>query len=95
MHDQAISRAFMEKVMIVVTAVNGCVYCEWFHAKAAVSSGLSPAEIKNILQLQFQADAADSELPALLYAQHYAETDRQPDPEMTRRLVEFYGDRDG
>jgi AhpD family alkylhydroperoxidase len=87
-----ISRAFMEKIMLVVTAVNGCVYCSWFHAKTAVSSGLSEEELKNTLNLQFQADASDFELMALLYAQHYAETNRQPDPDMTRRLVEFYGE---
>ncbi len=93
MHDDVISRAFMEKVMIVVTAVNGCIYCEWFHAKAAISSGLTEDEIKNTLNLQFQADASAFELPALLYAQHYAETNRQPDPAMRQRLVECYGDQ--
>jgi len=88
-----ISKAFMEKIMIVVTAVNGCTYCTWFHAKTAVSSGISPEAVKNMLELQFHADADDFEMPALLYAQHYAETNRRPDPDMERRLTAFYGEK--
>ena len=77
--------------MTVVTAVNGCKYCEWFHAKQAVAVGISKDEVKNMLSLQFNADASDYEMIGLLYAQHYAETDRQPDAEMTEKLVQFYG----
>ena len=93
LRDENISRAFMERIMLVVTAVNGCAYCAWFHAQKAVSSGLSQEELKSLLNLQFQAGASDFELVALLYAQHYAETNRQPDPDMTRRLVASYGEK--
>lgn len=92
MRDEEISKPFMEKIMTVVTAVNGCSYCTWFHAKQAVASGISEDEIKNMLSLQFNADASDDEIVALLYAQHYAETNRKPDPEMTAKLTEFYGE---
>lgn len=88
-----ISKAFMEKIMIVVTAVNGCSYCTWFHAKQAVSCGISEEEVKNMLKLQFEADANDFEIMGLLYAQHYAETNRKPDKEMTEKLFEYYGDK--
>jgi len=89
--NKEIDKALIEKIMTVTTAVNGCVYCTWFHAKQAVASGISEEEIKNMLNLQFQADASDFETPALLYAQHYAETDRNPDAEMTANLTGFYG----
>lgn len=89
--NKKLGKAFMEKVMTVVTAVNGCRYCEWFHAKQAASSGISDEEIKNLFQLQFHADANDFELQALLYAQHYAETNRNPDQEMTDNLLKYYG----
>jgi AhpD family alkylhydroperoxidase len=88
-----IGSAFAEKIMIVVTAINGCVYCSWFHAGRAVASGLSEREIGDMFELQFAASASRRELPALLYAQHYAETDRRPAPEMTERLKAFYGER--
>ena len=77
--------------MTVTTAVNGCVYCSWFHAKKALDSGISKEEFKNMMNLQFQADASEYELMALLYAQHFAETNRDPDPEMTRKLITYYG----
>jgi AhpD family alkylhydroperoxidase len=89
---RTLDHAFVEKIMTVVTAVNGCVYCAWFHAKQAVASGISPEEVQNMLNLQFQADAAEDEVPALLYAQHYTETDRHPDPEMVEKLTATYGE---
>lgn len=88
-----ITRAFVEKIMTVTTAVNECTYCAWYHAKAAVASGISAEEVRSLLDLQFHATATDFELPALLYAQHYAETDRQPEPQMTARLFDTYGTR--
>jgi AhpD family alkylhydroperoxidase len=88
-----ISRSFAEKIMLVVTAVNGCRYCSWFHAKQALASGMSENEIREMLDLQFHANASDREIPALLYAQNYAETDRKPDREVTERLYVFYGEK--
>jgi AhpD family alkylhydroperoxidase len=87
-----IARDFVEKIMLVTSAVNGCVYCEWFHAKMAANSGMDTQEIKEMLDLQFKTDASEFELPALLYAQHYAETNKTPDPQMEQQLIEFYGE---
>jgi len=88
-----IGKAFQEKIMTVVTAINGCTYCTWFHAKKAVGSGISEDELKNLLNLQFHADATNFEMTALLYAQHYAETNRNPTPEMTEKLYSYYGEK--
>lgn len=35
--------------------------------------------------------SSDYDVSALLYAQHYAETQRKPKPEMTQRLYNDYG----
>ncbi len=91
--DKEIDEAFTEKIMFVTTAVNGCVYCAWFHARRAVASGMSEEEVKDLLDLQFQAQASDYEIMALLYAQHYAETNREPDPEVTEKFNEYYGEK--
>lgn len=88
-----ISKAFAAKIMSVVSAVNGCVYCSWFHAKEASSAGVSASEIANLFQLQFHTDAGSDELPALIYAQHYAETDRAPDPGATVAYTAHYGEK--
>lgn len=91
--EKKITKKFMEKIMTVTTAVNGCTYCTWFHAKQALASGISEAEIQNMISLQFQADAEEFELMGLLYAQHYAETNRNPDVEMNKKLVDYYGNK--
>jgi AhpD family alkylhydroperoxidase len=93
LRDEKITRQSVEKIMTVVSAVNGCTYCSWFHARTAALSGISKEEVKSMLNLQFEADASDFELLGLLYAQHYAETNRNPDKEMTEKLFEFYGDK--
>jgi AhpD family alkylhydroperoxidase len=91
LNNKKIGKVFMEKIMTVVTAVNGCRYCEWFHAKQAATYGISDEEVKNMLNLQFKTDASDFEIFGLLYSQHYAETNRNPDKEMTEKLFDFYG----
>ena len=88
-----VDKAFIEKLMLVTTAVNGCVYCAWFHAKMAVRSGINKEEVKDMLNLQFNTDASNYHTLALLYAQHYAETDRKPDKEMKDKLFNYYGEQ--
>ena len=90
-HDKKISRTFREKIMTVTSAVNGCSYCTWFHANEALSGGISEAEVKDILDLQFNSNTSRFESIALLYAQHYAETNRNPQIEMTQKLTAYYG----
>lgn len=58
-----------------------------------MTSGLSDDEIRDMFDLQFEASATEHELPALLFAQHYAETNRKPDSDMTARLDAFYSER--
>lgn len=86
-----VSKVFREKIMLVTTAVNGCVYCAWYHALLSVKSGIDYDEINKLLKLQFNAKADEYETFALLYAQHYAETDRNTDTEMTQKLYAYYG----
>jgi AhpD family alkylhydroperoxidase len=90
-----VDRAFVEKIMTVTTAVNDCAYCSWFHARIAVESGIREAEVIDLLDLEFEANADPDEVVALLYAQHFAETDRDPDPAMTARLYDHYGRQTG
>jgi AhpD family alkylhydroperoxidase len=86
-------KQLIEKILIVTDAVNGCMYCSWLDAKLAMKSGVSEEEIKNMMELQFHADASESELNALLFAQHFAETNRNPDLEMTNKLFGYYGEK--
>jgi len=91
LRNKKINKAFVEKIMLVVTAVNSCPYCAWFHAQKAIQAGLKTNQIKDFLNLQFSTHAQDFEIPALLFAQHYAETNRKPDQQMTEMVYKYYG----
>jgi AhpD family alkylhydroperoxidase len=78
--------AFRERLMLVVTGVNGCRYCSYAHARQALVEGISPEEIARLGDGTFHGSPSE-ELPALLYAQHWAETDGAPDAE-ARTIVE-------
>lgn len=85
-----IDRAFAERIMLAVTQVNGCRYCNWGHTRAALSAGVTADEIQRIMERDFGALDA-REVTALAFAQHYAESGGSPDPAAWQRLVEIYG----
>ena len=85
-----VDRAFVEKIMMAVTAVNGCRYCEYFHTRQALKEGVREDEVARILSLEL-GDFPPEEAVALAFAQHWAETEGQPDPDAERRFREYYG----
>lgn len=92
LRSKRISRAFAEKIMLTTTAVNQCVLCARFHSEMAYQSGIDRSEVVSLLNMDLEGRASsDYEVSALLYAQHYAETQRKPKPEMTQRLYNDYG----
>jgi len=87
-----INKAFAQKIMLAVSVVNGCNYCSWFHSQLALLIGdMDAASIENMLETELCSDINEYEIVALAYAQHYAVTQRKPDPEATEILYEFYG----
>ena len=88
---EVISPSFRERLMMVVTQVNGCRYCSYFHAKSALQAGVGTNELKAILAGQIPEDTPSEELPALVYAQHWAESNANPDEDILRHLIETYG----
>ena len=87
-----VSRAFAEKIMMAVTAVNRCRYCARYHTRLALKEGIPQDEIARILSLELD-DFPPEEAVALAFAQHWAETEGHPDPEAERRFYETYGPR--
>ena len=85
-----VSRAFAEKIMMAVTAVNQCRYCARYHTHLALKEGVSQDEIARILSRELDEFPAE-EAVALAFAQHWAETGGHPDPEAERRFRESYG----
>jgi AhpD family alkylhydroperoxidase len=88
---ELITSAFRERLMLVVTEVNGCRYCSYYHAREALKSGVSAAELQDFMAGVLPAETPPDEYLALVYAQHWAETDARPDPEAVKKLIETYG----
>ncbi|MGD0727730.1 MAG: carboxymuconolactone decarboxylase family protein [Spirochaetia bacterium] len=92
MQSGEISPGFRERLMMVVTEVNGCRYCSYYHSAQSIKAGLSNDELRILLSGQIPQDSPAEEMTALVYAQHWAETNAKPDFEALHRLVETYLD---
>lgn len=86
-----ISHEFRERLMLTVTAVNGCKYCSYFHTKQALKTGLTQEEIDLLLSGSI-ANCPEDENIALIYAQYWAESNARPDSDAVDKLKEVYGD---
>ena len=91
MREKLIPSAFRERLMLSVTSVYGCRYCCWVHTREALRSGIEQEEIARLLAGSMD-NCPEEEAIALLYAQHWADSNASPDPEATRRLEQAYGD---
>ncbi|BBB48978.1 carboxymuconolactone decarboxylase family protein [Pelolinea submarina] len=89
-----VSVEFSERIMLAVTEVNGCRYCSYFHAQVALKAGLDTDEISDTLSGDFRSAPAE-ELPALLFAQHYADRAGWADPDLVDSLMDTYGEARG
>ena len=78
--------------MMVVAEANGCRYCSYYHSAQSIRAGLSNDELCTLLTGQIPEDSPMEEIPALVYAQHWAETNARPDFEATHQQVEKYLD---
>ena len=90
MRGESLDPAFRERLMLAVTAVNGCRYCSYYHARQALVVGITPEEA-DALAAGVMDTCPPQQLPAVLYAQHWAESDARPDPAARQRIVELYG----
>jgi AhpD family alkylhydroperoxidase len=85
-----LSPALQERLMLAVTSVEGCRYCSYFHSKLALKGGVSQEEIGKLLSGEVEG-CPEEETLAVLYAQHWAESNTCPDQEAVDRLKETYG----
>jgi len=90
MKGEALDPAFRERLMLAVTEVNGCRYCQYAHARTALTAGVEATEIEEMAAGNLHG-APPEQVAALLYAQHWAETEGNPDPDARRRILETYG----
>jgi len=86
-----ISKSFSESVSLAISQVNGCKLCSYTHAKNALKSGMNEDEVEFLLSGGFD-NAPKEQLEALLFAQHYADTKGNPDPDTKQKLLDTYGE---
>ena len=86
-----ISKPFGESVSLAISQVNGCKLCSYTHAKNALKAGMTEEEVEFLLSGGFD-NVPKEQLEALLFAQHYADTNGYPDTEATQKLLDTYGE---
>lgn len=89
MRGESLDPAFRERLFLSVTAVNRCRYCSNYHSRLAFQHGISREEIA-LLGDKVLQDSPEEQLPALLYAQHWAENGGHASPEMDESLLHTY-----
>ena len=85
------NKAFLERIMLAVTEVNGCAMCSYYHTKVALEEGFSAEEIRAMLGGSF-ADVPQKELSGVLFAQHYADQRGKSAHESWERITQEYGE---
>ena len=90
MRRKVISGDFRERLMLAVTSVYGCRYCNWMHTREALRHGVGADEIGGLLEGSVDA-CPEEEAVALVYAQHWADSNAKPDPEACLKLEQEYG----
>ena len=88
--NKELSHEFVERIMLAVTEVNGCEICSYAHTKWALEAGLSNEEIRQLLS-GVSESIPEEEMPAILFAQHYADTKGHPSNDSWERIVKVYG----
>jgi AhpD family alkylhydroperoxidase len=86
------SAALREKVMLGVTSITDCRYCQWGHTHWALAHGVPLEEVNQILGHEIESLKAKdpAEAAAILFAQHYAEQLDKFDPKAIENLRGYY-----
>ena len=92
MGGEVISPGFRERLMLAVIAVHRCRYCSYAHAREALSKGIPQEEIDALGRSCFDGSPPE-EVPALLYAQHWAEENGEPEAVVRDQVVARYGEK--
>ena len=83
-------RQSAERIMLAVTAVNGCELCSYAHTRLALDAGVSDAQVRALLD-GVTTGVPDDQLAGIAFAQHYADTRGHPDPTAWTALLDQYG----
>ncbi len=88
--ESLVDNAFIERLMLAVTEVNGCAICSYAHTRMALKEGLSEQEIAGLLNGDTTHIAAE-EVKGIVFAQHVADTLGRFDSDAYQAVVSYYG----
>lgn len=83
---------FRERLFLAVISVNSCRYCTYVHTRSAMHAGLSQDDVNHLLA-GVTDNVPPDEAKALLYAQHWADNNGQPDAQARADLINAYGSK--
>ena len=86
----ALPRALREQVMLGVNSVNGCRYCSWAHTGLALAHGVNLDELAYLLDTGTFGEMDERNATAILFAQNFADTVRQPTQEARAALAKRF-----
>ena len=86
-----LDKLFMERIMLGVTQVNGCLLCSFAHTKMALEMGMEEQQIEDLLDGEL-SDIPQEQLKAVLFGQHYAETKGRPSQAAWDEILHTYGE---
>jgi AhpD family alkylhydroperoxidase len=87
---RGLDRRLAEKILLVISSVNDCRYCRWFHTRMALRSGVDSEQVTQILEHMIPGEVGQDEQAALRFALHYADSAAAPAADEMDRLAEFY-----
>ncbi len=85
-----IEQAFVERLQLAVTEVNGCAACSYQHTKMALQQGMSNEEIASFLSGD-DSFIKQEEAKAIIFAKHFADSRGKPQKDTYESIVEEYG----
>lgn len=90
-NEKTLKRAFHVRLMLAVVQANACGALSKPMMQGAVKAGVSSQEAEALLSGD-TGETPESDAPAVLYAQHWTQTDGQPNPEAIAVIERAYGE---
>ncbi|MDD4515859.1 carboxymuconolactone decarboxylase family protein [Massilibacteroides sp.] len=88
---KTVNPQFIERLQLAVTEVNGCAVCSFVHAQLALKEGMNNDEIFSFLNGDNKF-VKPQEAKAILFAQHYADSEGFPNQSSFDAIVVEYGE---
>lgn len=96
MKNKSINPKFKERIMLIVTKVNQCPGCNFYHSKIALENGFTKEELTKLVNMDINSneDIPENELYALMFAEHVAYTRGKPSLKLYKTFSNKYSKKE-